>query len=317
MLKSVNEPFSREKMALILNSQTETVIRFLTDKRSKKVMLKDLKQEFPKIKEMDRFIDDLVVNGLLNRDRGSYTFNGTTITTEIQEEIIAATVTYLDLNADKIYSIIKEIFGNISKKQQLLTIVYSLFGSLNHTQNVIYPDSQLSKDWLNIPSRVTRFNGKKNTFLSMANWYPLYSNNLADFFNFLTLNRDDLPKEFLADREIIGDVNQTYFITYCEKKLRRMKKGKEISIAKSDIFMEMLLKMKYVSIKGEFYTSELDYLAITDLTKIDDCLQGLKFQTSEILLDEDEKLFMIRLVTYKWLVSNKMIDTTQTLHGML
>ncbi|MFY8330898.1 DUF1803 domain-containing protein [Vagococcus carniphilus] len=317
MLKIVNQPFDSKKMAIVLDETTEPILNYLKDHKTEKVTLRQIKRAFPEKDEMDRFIDDLVTFNLVERYHGSYSFKGNIITEDMQEKMITLLTDYLDNKKDTIISMFEETVQQIPDENKTVVFLYSLFGELVHGASSIYPDNDISKEWLSIPSRYTEIKGKKETFISMSQPYPTYGYQLSDFFNFLALNRDDLPKEFLEVRSKLGDVNQNYFMTYIERKLRRLEKGKSISCDKSDIFMETLYKMNYVGMTEDLYTFKIARMTIQNFDKWTESLNFLVELLESIDLATEEKEFIVGVVVYQWFVSENLIDTTQTLHGML
>lgn len=317
MLKIINQPFNSKKMAIVLDETTELVLNYLKDHKTEKVTLRQIKRAFPEKEEMDQFIDDLVTFNLVERYHGAYSFKGNIITEDMQEKMITLLTDYLASKKDTIISMFEETVQQIPDENKTVVFLYSLFGGLIHGTSSIYPDNDISKEWLSIPSRYTEIKGKKEIFISMSQPYPAYGSQLSDFFDFLTLNRDDLPKEFLEIRSKVGDVNQNYFMTYIERKLRRLEKGKSISCDKSDIFMETLYKMNYVGINEGLYTFKVARLTIQDFDKWTEGLNYLVERLESIDLATEEKEFIVRVVVYQWFVSENLIDTTQTLHGML
>ena len=317
MLKIVNQPFDSKKMAIVLDETTEPILNYLKDHKTEKVTLRQIKRAFPEKDEMDRFIDDLVTFNLVERYHGAYSFKGNIITEDMQEKMITLLTDYLDNKKDTIISMFEETVQQIPDENKTVVFLYSLFGELVHGASSIYPDNDISKEWLSIPSRYTEIKGKKEIFISMSQPYPTYGNQLSDFFDFLALNRDDLPKEFLEVRSKVGDVNQNYFMTYIERKLRRLEKGKSISCDKSDIFMETLYKMNYVGTTEDLYTFKIARMAIQNTDKWTEGFNYLVELLESIDLATEEKEFIVGVVVYQWFISENLIDTTQTLHGML
>lgn len=317
MLKIVNQPFDSKKMAIVLDETTEPILNYLKDHKTEKVTLRQIKRAFPEKDEMDRFIDDLVTFNLVERYHGAYSFKGNIITEDMQEKMITLLTDYLDNKKDTIISMFEETVQQIPDENKTVVFLYSLFGELVHGASSIYPDNDISKEWLSIPSRYTEIKGKKEIFISMSQPYPTYGNQLSDFFDFLALNRDDLPKEFLEVRSKVGDVNQNYFMTYIERKLRRLEKGKSISCDKSDIFMETLYKMNYVGMTEDLYTFKIARMAIQNTDKWTEGFNYLVELLESIDLATEEKEFIVGVVVYQWFISENLIDTTQTLHGML
>lgn len=317
MLKIVNQPFDSKKMAIVLDETTEPILNYLKDHKTEKVTLRQIKRAFPEKEEMDRFIDDLVTFNLVERYHGAYSFKGNIITEDMQEKMITLLTDYLDNKKDTIISMFEETVQQIPDENKTVVFLYSLFGELVHGASSIYPDNDISKEWLSIPSRYTEIKGKKEIFISMSQPYPTYGNQLSDFFDFLALNRDDLPKEFLEVRSKVGDVNQNYFMTYIERKLRRLEKGKSISCDKSDIFMETLYKMNYVGTTEDLYTFKIARMAIQNTDKWTEGFNYLVELLESIDLATEEKEFIVGVVVYQWFISENLIDTTQTLHGML
>lgn len=317
MIKISNTLFDREKMDALLTCETKLILDYLIKHDQEKITLRDIKDAFPDIEKMDRRIDDFVSYNILKRHHGVYSFPGVIVTEDLQLSLIELVNNYLKSHSLRLSSLIKNELELVSKENRLINVLITLFKSDIEGKDSIYPNNAISKEWLALPTRYTEVAGKKNIFISMASQELNYDHNLSDFFNFLSLNREDLPVQFLETRRRIGDVNPTYFLNYCERKLRRLEKGKIISNEKSDIFMETLFDMQYCLLEENQYVYNLAHVKTEGLESFKKVQSELLETTQSILLDESEKKFIVSVLLFQWLVTQKIIDSTQTCHGVL
>ncbi|MEG0254548.1 MAG: DUF1803 domain-containing protein [Vagococcus sp.] len=317
MIKIKNTPFNQEKMASLLTKETELIVDYLVSRYNEKVTLRDIKRAFPNIESMDRLIDELVSFDLLTRSKRTYSFAGNIVTKDVQDEVIDKVTQYLSKKESEIFSVMNDELAKIDFNNRQLVVLYQLFSDGVFEKDSIYPETEFSKRCLSLPTRYTEVSGKKDRFFTMATREPFYAHNLSDYFNFLSLNRDDLPEEFLKTRRKIGDVNSLYFMNYCERKLRRLEKGKVISTIKPDIFMEVLYNMKYCLVEDEQYSFNIVRIKDTCLSSLTKIQEQLVNEINLVNFDEEEKKFMVNVLFFQWLVSQNLIDPTQTCHGVL
>ena len=116
----------------------------------------------------------------------------------------------------------------------------------------------------------------------------------------------------------MGDVNPEYFLNYCERKLRRLEKGKESRVDKSDIFMETLFEMGYVTIDNDQYKFNMVRLLpdkkIPSLLKI---RTELIENVQDDSLDQQEVTFIVSCILIEWLECQKLIQDFKKYHGVL
>ena len=307
LIKVNSNEFDSDLMNLVLDKRFNPLISFLISRTSQATTLRDIKREFEEFEELDRYIDELISVSLISRHHGRYQFSGKYVSMEQQKETYDICKKHFEKNEERI----KEIFARV-KGNPTLQLLFYLFKDISNEEVVIYEKSDLSSKWLSQPTRYTEKLGKKETFISMGSYVPYFSNNFADYFNFLTIKQVDLPAEFVKLRETLGDLNPTYFMQYCERKLRRLEKNKIISTEKSDIFMEALFNMGYVGVEESTYYSQL-----TSLSELPVDFSELTPILNEIVIEEVEMNFLVRVIFYNWLLEKSIIFETQRLHGVL
>lgn len=314
-LKIEQETFDAQKNNLILDSNFKDVLNFLIFREDTMTTLRDIKRAFPEIETFDRYIDDLVANNLLNRYHGRYTFSGEFISKNSQIKVNERVVSLLNQQTSNFKNLLKQELS----KEESLAILYFLFKDTQIDEISVYEESLCSHKWFLLPSRYTEFQGKKAKFFSMGTRDTFYGNNIPDYFNFLTLNQINLPKKFLELRDKLGDVNLTYFIHYCERKLRRLERGKVVSVEKPDIFMDALSIMNYATVAdGKYHFNVIRLSENAELSPmLNELLQQLMLSVDDFPLQQAELLFMTKCILVSWLLDENMINFPKTLHGML
>lgn len=306
IVKISSKEFDVKRMTLISDDRFLPICSFLISKEGEKVTLRDMKRHFPDFSNLDVYIDELVTEKLVLRHHGKYQYVGEFISTVEQTKINEYCLAYFN---DKKVSI-EAYLENQSKDQLAFRILYQLFNKNEEESIVIYESNEYSKKWLAQPTRYTEIMAKNTLYFSFGSYNPFYSHHICDYFNFLTLNEKNGPEDFLKLREKLGDLNPTYFLTYCERKLRRLEKGKIIPTEKTDIFMEALLEMGYVSIEDSSY--KLNMIRLHEAEELDQLNSFLPDSFSKA-----QEVFIMKVSFYNWLLEQKIIDAPKTLHGMM
>lgn len=314
-IKIGQEPFNAQKNNLVLDERFDNILNFLISRSEKVTTLRDIKRAFPEIENFDRYIDDLVKTQLLTRYHGRYHFSGEVISKATQENINEKVLDILNNQPD----LLRESLRNELLTMDSLAFFYLLFKNTNATAVCVYEKSPYSDRWFSLPTRCTEFQGKREHYFSIAPLKSYYGNNIPDYFNYLMLNQINLPDKYLKLRDTLGDLNQSYFIQYCERKLRRLEKGKVISSLKPDIFMKALNYMNYVNEvddKYQFNLIRLDKQIQLPLL-LDELLKEFEFACVDFSVESTERTFMIKCILVSWLLDMGMINFPKTLHGVL
>lgn len=307
IIKLSDKAFDSKKMDLVAEDKFIQIVDFLWQ-QSDKVTLRDIKRAFPEIEITDNYIEELVSYGFITRHHGKYTLGIPVITANKQQQINEVCVAYLDEHLSDIHSRI----GTSSN------IYFDLFVGVKNQEDVLYEETDFSINWLSQPSRITRTEAKQVTFLSLAFFYPYYSHNIADYFNYLNRKSEHLPEAFLRLRRKLGDINPNYFVPYCERKLRRLEKGKTISSEKEDIFMDALIDMGYVTVEAN---NCLFHMVILDTTDRTSDIQLVLEELADIVTKEfgefPDMSYVLASVLMTWLQKNNVIKECQYVHGVL
>lgn len=315
LIKLNNEPFDVEKHQLMMLPIFEEILDYLLTHQNQEVTLREIKRNISETTNMDHLIDEMIKDGFVSRYHGRYEYAGNFISADEQENLINQVHRFLE-NIE--INSLKEELNNKPAEERYLSVLHQLFKNGTSSDLTVYETTENAKRWLKLPTRYTEVTGKKATFFSFGTYQPYYSNNLSDYFNYLKLNHNDLPDEFLSIRKRIGDVNPSYFINYCERKLRRLEKGKEAAVNKADIFMETLYEMDYLKVEQEKYLFNLTRLPLNfELPSLVGLRDKLKNKLQDISCDEKEVDFMISCLVLEWLVDQNLIHDFKKYHGVL
>lgn len=314
MIIKINKgEFNAEIVDLVSESKFSEILQFLVDKKGQ-VTLRDLKRRFPNEDITDDYIDSLVVNHLITRYHGRYSVFGEVVTKEMQLCIKEMAETYLNTHLKTI----KKEFQEIKTDEDFFKIIYCLANFEELNEVAYYEETKESMQWLSLPMKVSKVLGKKNMIISLGAYRPNYNHYINDFFDFLKRDQINLPTNFIELRDVLGDINPSYFITYSERKLRRLSKGKQIPVEKADIFMEALLSMNYISNNNEFYEFNMLEVELSDeCTQLNSLLESLTRLSEELVLVQREKQYLIRVILLNWLLENKIISLPKSLHAWM
>lgn len=305
LIKMNNDTFKAVEMDLLSDDRCEKLISFLDEKKLEFPTLREIKRHFSEESLEDSFIDDLVGIDLIKRHHGKYQLGFPIVTGEQQQQTFEQVTHLLD-------SQIKEVRQLVNKLDiSTFDFIYHLFLDEISNQIVLYEDTELAKRLLSYPTRITKVEGKRTTYVSLGTYVPYYSHNISDYFNYLTRNQSDLPEQFIQLRDRLGDINPEYFMNYCDRKLRRMEKGKLIPVNKPDLFLEALCDMEYCKISEEFYQFNIEKLEFSLIsTWLNEIKEKLKCENKELSLFQS-------LSVLDWFLENNIIEKLQTHHGML
>lgn len=311
IIKVNNKGFNSKQHDLIFNPKFSKVLEFLISTNGK-ATLREIKRNLSDLEITDEYIDQLVVNNLIDRHHGKYSVEGKVITSQLQEELNEKALTvFSDYEID-----IRELLRDVTSNEDYFKMLYLLSNVTQSDEVFYYENSLLSEMWLRLPTKIATNSGKKNTFLSLGSYAPDYNQQISDYFNYLKRDQINLPPDFIELRDRLGDINPSYFIFYCERKLRRLSKGKFISIEKEDIFMDALLSMKYVDTDNQHYSfNMLEILNPSEdikFAKIFNCLNPI---LTEVDVETTEESSMIRMSLISWLIKNDLLKIPHTLHA--
>lgn len=319
IVKISSDTFNPEKQKLIEKPIFNEIIAYLIEQQNQEVTLRDIKRNVSEITNFDRLMDDLIKYDFLERHHGKYLFSGNFVSKETQKSLNEQTVTYLEQQKIPFIQRFEEEVNLLPAEERFLIVLFELVNNDRQPSKItVYEQSNQVDTWLNLPTRYTEVQAKKARYVSMGTYTPYYSNNIADFFNYLKISNNELPDSFVRIRNKMGDVNPEYFLNYCERKLRRLEKGKESRVDKSDIFMETLFEMGYVTIDNDQYKFNMVRLLpdkkIPSLLKI---RTELIENVQDDSLDQQEVAFIVSCILIEWLECQKLIQDFKKYHGVL
>ena len=311
IIKISGNEIKAKQIDLISESRFSEILQFLVDKKGQ-ATLRDLKRAFPNEDITDEYIDSLVLNHLITRHHGRYAAFGEVITKEYQLNLKENCETFLDSHLEEI----KKDFEEIKTEKDSFKVIHYL-GNFEEINDVVYyEETENSVQWLSLPMKLSKVLGKKSEFISLGSYYPHYNHHITDFFNYLKREQINVPIDFINLRNILGDINPSYFINYSERKLRRLSRGKQIPVEKADIFMEALLSMGYISVNNEFYEfNMLDVNLADECVELNNLLESLMTYNEELTTEKKESHYLIRAILLNWLLENNIISLPKTLHA--
>lgn len=307
LIKMKSDRFDAYYMDLLADERCQPLLSFLVD-RNEKPTLREIKRHFPNLIDLDSYINDLVTIGVIERHHGKY---------DIALEYVSFE-TQLSIDNQVNYYLQEKLVNQAPfDSNQSLEILYTLFEKEESSNTVLFELSNLSTVWLKQPTRVTQIEGKRAVYVSLGSYSPYYSHNITDYFNFLTRNQINLPNEFINLRDRLGDINPEYFIPYCDRKLRRLEKGKSISINKPDLFLEALTEMAYCSVNQDRYEFNL-----TRFEKQGEYSELLKLKKELIELvtlnnHVRDVSFIVSSCLIQYLQNNDLMGKIETPHGIM
>lgn len=318
IVKISNNIFNLEKQKLTEKPIFNQVITYLIEQQNQEVTLRDIKKNVSETTDFDRLIDNLIDSDFVERYHGKYSFSGVFVSKEKQKMLNEQTINYLNNEKISFISQFNEEVKLLPVEERFLIILYELFKDQYSSKITVYEQSDQAKKWLRLPTRYTEVQVKKARYISMGRYVPYYSNNFVDFFNYLKMSHNESLDSFVRIRNKIGDVNQEYFLNYCERKLRRLEKGKELWVQKNDIFMETLFEMGYIAINKDQYSFNMVRLSpekqIPSLLKIrTELIENIQDNS----LDRQELMFIVSCIIIEWLEHQNLIQDFKKYHGVL
>ncbi|HCM90263.1 MULTISPECIES: DUF1803 domain-containing protein [Vagococcus] len=318
IVKISNNIFNPEKQKLTEKPIFNQVITYLIEQQNQEVTLRDIKKNVSETTDFDRLIDNLIDSDFVERYHGKYSFSGVFVSKEKQKMLNEQTINYLNNEKISFISQFNEEVKLLPVEERFLIILYELFKDQYSSKITVYEQSDQAKKWLRLPTRYTEVQVKKARYISMGRYVPYYSNNFVDFFNYLKMSHNESLDSFVRIRNKIGDVNQEYFLNYCERKLRRLEKGKELWVQKNDIFMETLFEMGYIAINKDQYSFNMVRLSsekqIPSLLKIrTELIENIQGNS----LDRQELMFIVSCIIIEWLEHQNLIQDFKKYHGVL
>ncbi len=242
---------------LLQDNLLQKVINELLD-NDNLLTLKEIKRMFPNVDNMDSQMNQWIKKEVITRKNGKYSVCCPLISLE-KWRILTDEVTSL---FEEHHDFLTSYFRDASKE-------FSSEVALTHLLLAFYENSQVKDKpffclevaqcnllFLELPTLYQKISGKKTQWLSFES-ARLISLTIPSYFDYLNVPTTPKIKCFKEVQELIGDVNPTYFMTYVERKMRRLNKGRSVSSNKTDIFLEALGLMNYVYIENDTYHSNM------------------------------------------------------------
>ena len=232
------------------DEELKRVIEFVLT-HDNNVTLREIKRGTLSIDDIEQKMETWVQMGVISRHHGRYRVKAALISQETQKAVINSYSEFYKKMIEK--NSLTEM--NLDIKYLSFYILYSL------TQTLIYQEKEFfvienSKDLAihSFPIYFQKLHGKKTEWVSFESFDSLNQcKSLPTYFYDVTYRKNTTSKRFLALEKLLGDVNIPYFLSYSERKLRRIEKGRSISSNQSDIFLEALSILNYLTIDNDLY----------------------------------------------------------------
>lgn len=254
MLTLETEPAFRQLM------QDEMYIRvanfFISQKSD--VTLREIKRNLPGQKNIERKMESWIDMGVVSRCNGRYQLNGEILSKDEQNHI----QNICDESFNHYLSDLKKsIFSlNVSMKDQSFYLTHALFNLLSKQMAKLsyIEDVESLNDIAHLPFYLQKLSGIKTTFMSYESLNGLGEcKSLSSYFFEQRYHLNTESSNFIELNNKIGDVNKVYFMTYIDRKLRRIDKGRHVSSTSPDIFLEALEILNYLMIENDSYKLSL------------------------------------------------------------
>ena len=313
IIKLNNETFNPEQIDLVLDRAFLPIANFLLARSGEKTTLRDIKRNFPEFEALDSLVDFFVNFDLIKRHHGRYELSGDYVSEEYQKRSKDLIFNWLEGKEARF----QEIFNDVSGEELTHQVLTALFKGYSDSKISFYEKTELSRKWLRYPTRYTEIQGKRGIYFSFGSYLPFYSHNISAYFNFIKLTSSELPEEFLNLSYRLGDINPEYFIQYCERKLRRIEKGKIVSIDKPDLFLESLAEMGYICKNETVYEWHSVRMAPNnDLSAINQkVVELISLLESEGMMMQIE--FLSRVILFEWFMEKGLVKLPKQLHGVI
>lgn len=250
MLTLETEPAFRQIME---DDVYKEVINFFIT-QSSDVTLRDLKKALPHISEIEKKMELWVHLELISRHHGRYELTGETLSKVEQDRRREIYKDYFPPFLEKLKEGTASL--NLSKKDQSFYMVHALFTILGkEISPLVYLEETTElKELESLPVYLQKLPGIKTVCISYESFDSLGKGiSLATYFYEQRYRTHTNTENYSILNNKIGDVNTIYFIGYIERKLRRLEKGRSISVTSSDVFLEALAALNYLRVENDEY----------------------------------------------------------------
>lgn len=296
------------KRQLMNDDAFDQVLNFLISE-SHHVTLREIKRALPQLNDIEKKMEDWVNLGVISRHHGRYSLIGDTISSGQQSEKMAM----LEVSFKNWIKVAFEQINalEITTKERSFYLIHALMSQLDCNEPSIYfiEQSPGLDDILSLPVYLQKLSGIKTEIYSYERLGDLAdTHTLASYFYEQRYQVSTNSQMYTTINRLLGDVNPSYFVHYVERKLRRIKKGRQIPIASRDIFLESLLALNYLTDNDGYY--DLNLTVITDdlLNQFKTIVQPL---FDDLPLNEIDLLYLVG-----WLKSKGLVDDEPVLVGV-
>ncbi|MGX6969533.1 DUF1803 domain-containing protein [Vagococcus bubulae] len=248
--------------SLMQDKAFQQVVNFMIE-QGESVTLRDIKRALPNVEEIEVIIEIWISAGLITRHHGRYELVGNVISEEKQEELKQTYQSFFLPCVEKLKAECNQLA--LSTKERALYFLYALHQKIqgNITLGQYMEDTPVLAEIKQLPVYFQQLTGKKTEWLSFESLTNLAECvSLPSFFYEETYRENTKSPQFLALEKQLGDVNESYFLTYVERKLRRIEKGRIISSDTPDIFLASLVTLGYLTIEEHHY--KLNVLSVEE-----------------------------------------------------
>ncbi|MGY3765085.1 DUF1803 domain-containing protein [Vagococcus vulneris] len=237
------------------------LLDFLVSHRDDTVTLRDIKRYFPSMSNIERHIDVLIKNGLLQRYHGRYMTDIPYIKTNELEESCQEIIKSVNNQKKKFLAWFDKEKLKSDDDQFVLAELLSLFVKTpSKNKVVLFETNEFIQRWEKYPNQLSTRDGilyKWDVFHQ-----PVISEryDLNDYFNHLSINEEQIPSKYQKIYQKIGDVNPEFYFSYIDRKIRRLLKGKNKISNHPDILMTSLVDLDYLIAEKDYYQMMVVYL---------------------------------------------------------
>ena len=259
MYQFISLHLTPEYSLLMQDSDFKAVYNFMMFAQ-KDVTLREIKRGLPQINNLEQSIEKWVQLNVISRFHGRYQLNGEILTSDKQLS--------LRQSYDSFFRLYLAQLGDLNKEMRLTLEQWSFYLLKGFINTAIYDKScpfyiEETSNGINInelPLFFQKLHGKKVDWLSFESMLLLTRDcaTLPTYFFELQYRRNCQNETFLSLEKLLGDVNISYFLSYTERKIRRIEKGRKLSTDEPDIFLQALVQLDYLTCcEGYYKTSVL------------------------------------------------------------
>lgn len=239
--------------SLMQDKAFQQVVNFMIE-QGESVTLRDIKRALPDVEEIEVVIETWISAGLITRYHGRYELVGYVMSEEKQEELKQTYQSFFLSCVEKLNAKCRQL--DLSTKDVAFYLLYALHKKIqgNIALGQYAEDTLALAKIKQLPFYFQQLTGKKTEWLSFENLTNLAECvSLPSFFYEETYRENTRAPQFLLLDKRLGDVNESYFLTYAERKLRRIEKGRIMSSDTPDIFLDALVTLGYLTIEARHY----------------------------------------------------------------